>query len=446
MAPTATCWYPNFPLPGVASDLDIIREVSVGNLRWLRVRAATLACVRVVHGAQTRQRTRVGVEEKRKMPSSFLSGRIALATCRVLAQACAGDPGLEAADRGTTSTPEAVAPAPTSNGPNVEAPVVVQPGDVQEEDVLSLLRGDGSEFEPPASSYEEPAAEQSAEEPSVLAAELAADGSCCSDGDCVCRGPEPTGSTLDRNGPYRYDSYSRGFSTRGYGGATIYYPTNAEAPYSAVVMCPGYTAGKSSIAAWGPFFASHGIVLMVIDTVTPLDQVVQRDDQLLAALDALKREGSRAGSPLNGKLSDTRYGLAGWSMGGGGTWLASADHPELKTAVTLAGHNLTALGGAGSRNSRVPTLMMNGALDTTILGGLGQSESAYDNIPDSTPKLLYVMSNAGHFAWGTPTTNRNASGRYMMAWQKTFLEGDTRYRKFLLERGPNATTFKSNLN
>lgn len=150
-------------------------------------------------------------------------------------------------------------------------------------------------------------------------------------------------------------------------------------------------------------------------------------------------------APLLGKLSDTRYGLSGWSMGGGATWLATASHPEIKSAVTLAGHNLTARGGAGSRGSKVPTLMMNGALDVTFLGGLGQSESAYDNIPESTPKLLYVMAYDGHLSWGGPTTNGNASGRYMMAWQKTFLEGDVRYRKFLLEKGPNASSWKTNL-
>lgn len=169
-------------------------------------------------------------------------------------------------------------------------------------------------------------------------------------------------------------------------------------------------------------------------------------DKLLDALKQLKEENTRSGSPLLGKLSATRFGLAGWSMGGGGTWIATKEHPELKTAVTLAGHNLTAGGGAAvSRGSKVPTLMLNGATDVTILGGLGQSEDSYDAIPDPTPKLLYVFALEGHLSWGGPSTNNNASGRYVMAWEKLFLEGDTRYKKFLLEKGPLANTFKSNL-
>jgi dienelactone hydrolase len=210
-------------------------------------------------------------------------------------------------------------------------------------------------------------------------------------------------------------------------------------------MCPGYGADQGTIREWGPFLASHGIVLVTIDTRTTLDQVPERAVELVDALDALKEENARTDSPLVGKLSRDRFGLAGWSMGGGGTWLATAAHPELKTAVTLAGHNATAGGGAISLGSSVPTLMLNGANDLTILGGLGQSDAAYAAIPESTPKLLYVMAGSGHFAWGSPRTNNNAAGRYVLAWEKVFLEGDQRYKRFLRRRGPLATTWETNL-
>jgi hypothetical protein len=32
-----------------------------------------------------------------------------------------------------------------------------------------------------------------------------------------------------------------------------------------------------------------------------------------------------------------------------------------------------------------------------------------------------------------------------MAWEKTFLEGDERYRQFLLVKGPNASTWETNV-
>jgi dienelactone hydrolase len=275
--------------------------------------------------------------------------------------------------------------------------------------------------------------------------QLLATQTCCPDGNCVCRGDDPTERLVNGSGPYRTASYSRGFRhNRGdFGGATIYYPTNAEGPLSGVVMCPGYTARQSSIRAWGPLFASHGIVLMTIDTNTTGDQVPARARQLMNALASLKAENTRAGSPLQGKLSADRFGVMGWSMGGGGTWIAAAQNPDLKTAVSLAGHNITAGGARIANGTRVPSLLLAGALDPSILGGSNQSQNVYQVIPNSTPKILYELRNVGHFVWGNPGTNNNALGRYVISFQKAFLDGDQRYLKFLRERGPNASDWRS---
>jgi hypothetical protein len=59
--------------------------------------------------------------------------------------------------------------------------------------------------------------------------------------------------------------------------------------------------------------------------------------------------------------------------------------------------------------------------------------------------MLYEMRGLGHFVWGTPRTNGGASGRYMLAWQKVFLEGQEQFRAILRERGPNAAVFRSNV-
>lgn len=255
--------------------------------------------------------------------------------------------------------------------------------------------------------------------------------SCCSGTGCICRGNAPTTNTLLNRGPYNTASYTSGFR-RGskFGGATIYYPTNGTGTYSGLVMCPGYTALRSSIANWGPFFASHGIVLMTIDTLTTGDQVIVRDDALLDALESLKAENARTGSPLKGKMAD-RWGLSGWSMGGGGTWLAAQRTPALKSAMTMAGHNSTAGGAAIASGIRVPTLMMAGRLDTCILGGCRQSQLAYDAIPTSTPKVLYEGAALNHFSWGGPSAASGWVGGIALAFQKAFLDGDERYLQFI---------------
>jgi dienelactone hydrolase len=270
-------------------------------------------------------------------------------------------------------------------------------------------------------------------------------GECCSDGDCLCHEDVVNETTATRNGPFSVDTFSLDGGGQ-YGGGTVFLPADAEPPFAAFVMCPGFTARQSSIREWGPFFASHGIVLMTIDTNSTRDPVSVRDDQLLAALDDLRAENSRLGSPLAGALDLSRLGVSGWSMGGGGAWLAGQSTPSLKSVITLAGHDATAGGArAVASNLRVPTLMLAGSADPAFLGGGGQSQDVFEIIDDGTPKMLYEVQGEGHFSWGTPRTNGGAVGRYALSWQKVFLEGDERFEQFLLEEGPRASDFRSNL-
>jgi pimeloyl-ACP methyl ester carboxylesterase len=252
------------------------------------------------------------------------------------------------------------------------------------------------------------------------------------------------GQDLNQNGPHQYRTFTvpKGVN---FGGATVYYPTDG-GPFGYVTFCPPYTATQSAFAAWGPFYASHGIVLATMDSVTTGDFPPQRAQGLEELMGILKNENTKGGSPLLGKLDTNRGGVIGWSMGGGAVWIASGKHPEWKTAITLAGHNATATGwDASARVSTVPTLMLNGATDTSILGGQGQTENAYALIPATTPKEMYIMSDLGHFDWGTPAAENNAAGRYVMAWEKVFLENDSSYRSVLTTKGPNASTFQNNL-
>jgi dienelactone hydrolase len=233
-----------------------------------------------------------------------------------------------------------------------------------------------------------------------------------------------------------------------YGAATIYYPTgDAAPPFAGIVICPGFTALQNSIAGWGPFLASHGIVTMTIDTNTTGDSVVQRSDALMDALTTLKGENTRQGSPIMGKLSADRFGLAGWSMGGGGTWIASAKNgTAVTTAMSFAGHIVTAPGGAqAAAGLSIPTFFFVGGTDTAILGGGGQSQSVYALIPESVPKALYQIAALGHDVANSPKNNSGAVGRYGLAFEKVFLEKDERYRKFLLTPGPGNNDWKSTI-
>ncbi|HEU4921758.1 MAG TPA: hypothetical protein VFT23_01640, partial [Burkholderiales bacterium] len=220
----------------------------------------------------------------------------------------------------------------------------------------------------------------------------------------------------------------------------------AAPPFAYAVFCPPYLYGQSYFAAWGPFFASHGIVLATMDAADPEDYPPRRARGLEQLMVALRAENTRADSPLHGKIAEARGGVVGWSMGGGAVLTVTGTHPEWKSAVLIAPNTATSSGyGASANETTVPTLIVNGALDTSVLGGLNQSESAYAALPASTPKLFYLHANLGHFDWGTPEAGGAMAGRYVMLWEKTFLEGDVRYLEFLKTPGPSATKWQSNL-
>jgi dienelactone hydrolase len=259
------------------------------------------------------------------------------------------------------------------------------------------------------------------------------------------RGPDPTSESASTAGSYKVERYSDGIRDGSdFRAATISYPADAEPPFAMIVFCPGWLGNQASDAAWAPFMASHGIVFMNIDTNTTGDSVVQRKAALWDALGSLEAENTRKASPLFGKLDMSRVSLMGWSMGGGGSWLNAKDHPELKAIVTLAGHNATAGGAEADRGISVPVLMFAGTADTAVLG-LGMSQPVYEVLPESTPKMLYEVEGATHFDFNDPAFLDGAVGRYALAWEKVYLEGDLRYRKFLLEKGPRASDFRTNL-
>merc|ERR1712205_281631 len=111
-----------------------------------------------------------------------------------------------------------------------------------------------------------------------------------------------------------------------YSGATVYYPNVQLAEgrsicenigsLPSVVIIPGMANPQSSIAEWGPFYANHGFVAMTIGSVGMRDLPHARKDALLAALETLRCENVRPGSPLQGRLDLTRTAVSGWSLGG----------------------------------------------------------------------------------------------------------------------------------
>jgi len=246
-------------------------------------------------------------------------------------------------------------------------------------------------------------------------------GECCDDGDCLCHGDAPTELTAGK-GPFKTAELRLPLGT-------VYYPTDAEPPFASVALCGGFTNTGPEMTDWGPMYASHGIVT-IITTTTGLDDPATRGTKLLAAIALLKKENTGTG-PLAGKLAD-RYGTSGYSMGGGGTTMATVTDPTLKSSIGLAPWAPT------GTNVKVPTLLLCGTSDGTAPCSMAQG--AYGGIADPTPKMMISISGATHFNWFGPTgAGMGTSGKYALAFQKVYLEGDERWKTLLLSKPSNGT-------
>lgn len=262
-------------------------------------------------------------------------------------------------------------------------------------------------------------------------------------------------------GPYQTMSYAANASVRStmaydVNSAHIYYPVGATPPYASLSIVPGFTAAESSIADWGPFLASWGFVVMTFGTSNPStggsDTSVLppvREAALLDALTTLKDENTRSGSPLNGKLEVSCQGVAGWSMGGGGTLLAANSTPSLQACFAMEPWNPSTTYPMDT----VPTLIFAGTSDG--LAGPPMPQNQYMSIPSTTPKILYEVMSGSHYVSTSPTnattdmapdtTSTPTIARFGLSWLKLFLEGDDRFKPFLMVKPSDAAEFDSTL-
>jgi dienelactone hydrolase len=236
-------------------------------------------------------------------------------------------------------------------------------------------------------------------------------------GGSTLRGPAPTeASVTAARGPFpiAQSTVTRG---NGFGGGTIYYPTDtSQGTFGAIVVVPGFVSTQSSISWYGPRIASQGFVVMTIDTNTTTDFPASRAQQQNAALTWLSTQ-----SPVAGRIDRQRLGAMGWSMGGGGTLEAARTNPAIKAAIPLAPWNTT----TDWSSVRTPTLVV-ACQNDAVAPVASHSQKFYNTLAGE--KGLLEMAGGDHFC----VTNANTTiARYSISWLKRFIDGDTRYSPFI---------------
>ncbi|MXV39101.1 T9SS type A sorting domain-containing protein [Flavobacteriaceae bacterium Ap0902] len=234
-----------------------------------------------------------------------------------------------------------------------------------------------------------------------------------------------TADSLTPTGPYEVETITREDGIENgdfYRDATVYYPVGAEGQLPTIAIVPGFIEGAWAVADWGPFYASHGIVAVIIDTYTTLETPTFRAAALNEVLETMKLENVRRESPLYNSLDLTKLAVSGHSMGGGGAQIAANLNPEIKTVVAL--NPWHPIPGWFQNNSAV--LIIAGGWDN-IAPPIEHAFIHYGVTSNNMDKALVQYTFGTHFVGNSPKFNGGDVGKVALAWVKKFLVGDDCY-------------------
>jgi dienelactone hydrolase len=231
-------------------------------------------------------------------------------------------------------------------------------------------------------------------------------------------------ASLTNPGPFEVETLTEADGIRNgpdYLGATVYYPTNATPPYASIAIVPGFSALPSSVQEWGPFYASHGIVAIIIGTNSIFEFPEDRAIALLDALETIKQENLRTASPLEGALNLDQLAVSGWSMGGGGAQRAAVLDNTIAGVVALCPWLPNPV-----LNHQSPVLIFSGENDLTA-PPVQHANIHYDVTPSATNKVLFEVANGNHSVANTPNGGDGAVGKIALSWLKLYVEDNDCY-------------------
>lgn len=241
------------------------------------------------------------------------------------------------------------------------------------------------------------------------------------------RGPAPTAALLNATGPYALGAYkisAADAKSHNYGGATVHYPKATGQTFGVVAMMPGFLAFQAVYDTLVKKVASHGFVVINLDSVSGTDQPDARATQLAGGLQHVI-DLARAGQVPYAAVTDvTRRAAMGNSMGGGAVLSAAVADGTLKAAVALQPWHTT----KRFAGDTVPTLIVACEKDF-IAPNKTHSDAFYASLNPSLPRAEIEVAGASHLCstFLASKAQLTTAGKVSVAWLKRFLDEDMRY-------------------
>jgi len=200
------------------------------------------------------------------------------------------------------------------------------------------------------------------------------------------------------------------------GDCTIFRPSNlGEGGVAHPIILWGNGTGTSptTYQAVLEHWASHGFIVAAANTPNAGTGV-----EMLACLDWVTGESSRAGGPYEGKVNVGAVGTSGHSQGGGGSVMAAADPRITATAPLQPYTDSFGFNAASLPQQTAPMFLMSGSNDT--FAPLSNQQLIFDGTP--APVFWGVLQGADHLI--TAIGNINGYRGPATAWLRLHLMGD----------------------
>jgi len=229
-------------------------------------------------------------------------------------------------------------------------------------------------------------------------------------------------------GSYSVCSYTAP-SNSGYAAGRVYYPCNISGTHGATTLTGGYTNTYSNMVWAANHLASWGYIVFAMTPNNIYGVNSSWTSAHKAGIAQLKKENTRSGCAIKGKVNTSKLQIMGFSKGGGGTLLASSSlGSAIKTTQAIAPYMDYSYSLSGIKS---PTICYTGTSD--IIASPSAVVTMYNKLP-SVAKTLAYFSGASHTDWMPGSSNNTTTSRgkkYITAFMLYFMDGNSSYKTYL---------------